>query len=219
MSAIVRETADPVAALRSRGRLPLVLGGDCTITLGVLAGLARSSNIGVIYFDGDADLNTPDHTDSGVLDGMGMTHLLGGGHAELARIGPRYPLIGDQQVELFGFYPAELDTGQWGQVAARRLSATPATAVRADPGGSADAAIARLGQHTDALLVHLDVDVLDTGAFPLANFPHFHGLTLDQAATALQRFCAAPTPAGIVITEVTPTTTPTVTSCRPWSKP
>ena len=172
VTAIARRTAERVAAIDAEGRVPIVLGGDCTITLGVVAGLAARQDVGLVYLDGDADLNTPASSDSGVLDTMGMTHLLGDGLAPLAGLGPRRPLLGPEQVVLFGFDPGELDAGQWQRLAGRRLHALPAPAVRIDPSGTADAALALLEENAEAVLVHFDVDVLDTGAFPLANFPH-----------------------------------------------
>jgi arginase len=48
------------------------------------------------------------------------------------------------------------------------------------------------------------VDVLDTGRFPLANFPHFAGLTLDQVSVCLKEFASSPKLGGLVITEVNP---------------
>jgi arginase len=76
--------------------------------------------------------------------------------------------------------------------------------VRADPAGQARAALAYLERRTGSYLVHLDVDVLHTGMFPLANFPHFAGLTLDQVAAALDEFAAGEKFGGLVITEVNP---------------
>src|ERR1039458_3571688 len=77
--------AAEVAAIRAGRRLPLVLGGDCTITLGVLAGFGE---VGLVYFDGDADLATPERSESAVADTMGMTHMLGGGsRSEERRVG------------------------------------------------------------------------------------------------------------------------------------
>lgn len=201
---VARQTADRVEQVHDAGLLPLVLGGDCTVTLGVVAGLARRVDVGLLYLDGDADLNTPASSGSGVLDTMGITHLLGGGAPALAQLGPRHPLLGSEQLELFGFDPAELDTGQWTVLADRALRATPAPAVREDPTGRAAAALRRLQAGVAAVLVHVDVDVLDTGAFPLANFPHFAGLTLDELATCLACFCASPDLAGLVLTEVNP---------------
>ena len=199
--AVAQGAAAGVAAIRAGGRLPLVLGGDCTITLGVLAGFGEA---GLVYFDGDADLATPDRSVSAVADTMGMTHLLGGGSPRLAGLGSRSPLLRPDQVVLFGFDPAELDTSQWTELVSRHLYAAPAPAVRADPAGQARAARAYLERRTDTYLVHLDVDVLHTGLFPLANFPHFAGLTLEEVSAGLGEFAGSEKFGGLVITEVNP---------------
>ena len=88
---VAREIADAVAATVAEGRLPVVLGGDCTITLGVVAGVQRrypdaAWDAALIYVDGDADLATPQTTSSGVLDAMGIAHLLGLADTPLARL-------------------------------------------------------------------------------------------------------------------------------------
>ena len=199
--AVAHGVAGEVAAIRADERLPLVLGGDCTITLGVLAG---SADTGLVYFDGDADLNTPQQSDSAVADTMGMTHMLGGGSPRLARLGSRFPLLRPDGVVLFGFDPAELDTGQWTELVSRRLYAVPAPAVRTDPAGQARDARDYLESRADSYLVHLDVDVLHTGLFPVGNFPHFAGLTLDQVGVCLNEFTSSPWFGGLVITEVNP---------------
>lgn len=202
---VAQGVAREVAAIRADARLPLVLGGDCTITLGALAGFGGG---GLVYFDGDADLSTPEQTDSAVADTMGMTHMLGDGSPRLAKFGSRYPLLRPGQVVLFGFDPAELDTMQWTELVSRHLYAAPAPAVRADPVGQARQARAYLERRTVTYLVHLDVDVLHTGLFPLANFPHFAGLTLDQVGTCLNEFTWGDKFGGLVITEVNPDNDP-----------
>jgi arginase len=204
VSTIVGQTAERVSEIREAGLVPLVIGGDCTITLGVVGGVARREDAGLIYFDGDADLSLPATSGSGVLDTMGMAHLLGDGVPALSRSGPRFPLLRPGQVELFGFDPGELDTGEWSRLTGRGLHATPAPAVQEDPAGRAAAALSRLEQEAGAVVVHFDVDVLDTGAFPLANFPHFAGLTLEEAAACLGIFCRSGKLAGLVVTEVNP---------------
>ncbi len=76
--------------------------------------------------------------------------------------------------------------------------------MRADPAGQARRARAYLDRRAGAYLVHLDVDVLHTGLFPLANFPHFAGLTLEEAGTCLNEFTSGEKFGGLVITEVNP---------------
>jgi len=198
---VIRRVAAEVAAIRAAGRLPLVLGGDCTITLGALDGFGGG---GLVYFDGDADLTTPERSASAVADTMGMTHMLGGGSPRLARLGSRYPLLRPGQVVLFGFDPAELDTGEWTELVSRHLYAAPAPAVRADPAGEAQRARGYLDRRSVSYLVHFDVDVLHTGLFPLANYPHFAGLTLDEVSACLNEFARGDRFGGLVITEVNP---------------
>jgi len=53
----------------------------------------RISNLGLIYFDGDIDMNTPEDTTSGILDGMGMAHITGHVTNELSRISSSKPLV------------------------------------------------------------------------------------------------------------------------------
>jgi arginase len=198
---LAQKVAAEVAAIRQAGRLPLVLGGDCTITLGALDG---SGPGGLVYFDGDADLAIPERSTSAVADTMGMTHMLGGGSPRLARLGSRFPLLRPGQVTLFGFDPAELDTFEWTELASRHLYAAPAPAVRADPAGAARRALGYLNRRCDSYLLHFDVDVLHTGLFPLANYPHFAGLTLDEAGACLDVFAGGERFGGLVITEVNP---------------
>src|ERR1039458_6035669 len=69
---VARQVADAVASVVADGRLPLVVGGDCTITLGVIAGFRRSHpEVGLLYVDGDGDVTTPDSAGSGILGGRG----------------------------------------------------------------------------------------------------------------------------------------------------
>ena len=201
---VVGEVEAAVGEIAGGGRLPVVLGGDCTVTLGVVAGLARHTDVGLVYVDGDADLDVPAASASGVLDTMGVTHLLGDGAPALAGVGPRHPLLPPDHLELFGFDPGELDTGQWTRLVEHRLSATPAAVVRQDPVARAEAARRRLEASAAAVLVHLDVDVLDTGAFPLADYPHSAGLALTEVAAALAVLCGGDRFAGLVLTEVNP---------------
>jgi arginase len=201
---VARQTANRVDEIARAGRAALVLGGDCTITLGVLAGLSPHSDVGLVYFDGDVDLNLPESSGSGVLDTMGMSHLLGRGTPELSGLGPRRPMLADDHVVLFGFDPGELDTDQWATLTSHHLYAVPAPSVRQAPARRAADALSHLETRVESILVHLDVDVLDTGAFPLANYPHFAGLTLAEVATCLDVFCASQKFAGLVVTEVNP---------------
>ena len=64
-----------------RGNFPLVLGGDHSIAIGTLAGLAKKyKNLGVIWYDAHADMNTAETSPSGNIHGMPLAVSMGLGH-------------------------------------------------------------------------------------------------------------------------------------------
>src|SRR4030095_2924530 len=132
---VARQTADRVDQVIAGGRVPLVLGGDCSISLGVIAGLIRHhSRLGLLYFDGDVDLNTPETTASGIFDGMVIAHVLGRGARELAGIGPRRPLLSEEDVVLFGYDEDSgfVDPPELEALACSRMTTFPLACVRPD---------------------------------------------------------------------------------------
>jgi arginase len=209
---VARSVADAVDEVLAQGSVPVVVGGDCTITLGVVAGAQRRRpDVGLFYFDGDADLASPDRTSSGVLDAMGVAHLLGIADSELARLSPAVPMLTDQRLVLFGYDGSDPETFQEGVLRQRpRLRRFADREVRADPVGCAAAGLASLQRASDGIVVHFDVDAVDSGDLPLANFPHYGtGVALEQAAQALTTAAATPDLTALVLTEVNPTHDPT----------
>ena len=208
---VARTAADAVAGTLAGGALPLVLGGDCTITLRVVAGVQRfDPAAGLLYFDGDADLSTPDTTSSGVLDAMGIAHLLGLADTELARLGPR-PALDDDRVALIGYDGSDAESFSGTTLAAHPdLVAFADHEVRADPERCARDAVASVGRRATSVIAHFDVDAVDSRDLPLANYPHYGtGVALADAARVLTVLCAAPGLAAIVLTEVNPSHDPT----------
>jgi arginase len=209
---VARTVADLVADIDARGSIPLVIGGDCTITIGVVAGMQRRQPaIGLFYFDGDADLATPETTTSGVLDAMGIAHLIGLADTELAGLAGERPMVADQRLVLFGCDESDPETFHQAVLDARPgLARFPDHRVRADPAGCAAAALRALRPASDGFILHVDVDAVDSGDLPLANFPHYGtGVTLEQASRALNVVTAAPELAAMVLTEVNPSHDPT----------
>jgi arginase len=208
---VARAVAQAVADAVEQGSVPVVVGGDCTITLGVVAGVQRTRpRAGLFYFDGDADVSTPDTTTSGVLDAMGVAHLLGAADTDLARLGGARPALSERRLVLFGYDAGDPESApeamlrQWPGLL--RFSDRQ---VRADPVGCAAAALRALDETSEAVIVHFDVDAVDSGDLPLANFPHYGtGVALEQAVQALTAAAAAPNLAAIVLTEVNPTHDP-----------
>lgn len=199
-----RQVAERVAAAAERGDVVLVLGGDCTIELGTTAALCdRAERLGLVYFDLHPDLNVPASVVDGALDWMGVAHLLDldGAEAELAGIGPRRPMIGDDQIVFLGVKPGT----EWEQAAIRRrrLAVVDVEAVARDPERAADEALARL-HGCATIAAHFDVDVVHFLDAPLAENTDRDGITLDVAAAALRRLASDPRFRALTVTEFNP---------------
>ncbi|WP_224391610.1 arginase family protein [Pseudonocardia sp. ICBG1293] len=211
---VARRVADAVERESRAGRVPLVVGGDCTITPGVVAGLQRvNDDVRLAYVDGDADLSSPERTRSGVLDATGVAHLLGIADTELARIGARHPLLAAHQLTLLGYDATDRDSYDAAALAARpELVHADDRRLREDPDGCTARALAALrdrGGRDAAVVVHFDIDAVDSRDLPLANFPHYGtGVPAETARRVLRGLLAAPGVAAVVLTEVNPTHDP-----------
>jgi arginase len=163
LAAKVRETVN-------EGRFPLVLGGNCSSALGAITGLER--DVGVVWFDAHGDFHTPDSTPTGFLEGMILALLTGEGWNELRRDLRTVP---PERVVLVGardFEPTEEE----------RLTRSSIT--RADT-GSLGAALDALGEHTEAVYVHIDLDVLDPSEGRANGWSVGGGLSADELDAAL----------------------------------
>lgn len=183
---------------------PLVIGGDCTITIGVLAALSKHyPSLGMIYLDGDVDLNTPETTFSGAFDGMVLAHILGKGVRELSHFGPRYPILDGTNITLFG-YSAEaggIDPIEKEQLKVATMDMYPLEKVQNAAKNTAIKALQALESKVDHILIHFDVDVIDHDDFPAVDVPHQPGLKLEQVQQALKVFLQSNKTIGLVVTE------------------
>jgi arginase len=202
---IARRTARRVErALPGDGPL-LVLGGDCTIELGTLAG--HGDRVGLVYFDSHPDLNTPQSVHEGALDWMGMAHALGvdGAESELAGIGPRVPLLEPEQVLFFAYGPEQARPFERELMARLGLRGVPVDEVAADPEAAAERALSQLGAGFDRLLIHFDVDTIDFNDAPLSeNTGRGEGLPLETAMRALDVLVRDPRLSALTVTELNP---------------
>lgn len=170
------------------GALVLTLGGDCAQSMAVVAGARRYyKHVNLLWFDRDADLNTPASTPSGRLDGMIVAHFTGRGAAELVRFWGEPPLVREPDVTLFGVErldPPEQDF----------LNRSPMRCVLAVDaqrmGAGAAAEYALREMHADAreFVLHLDLDVIAQEDFPAVPVPGSGGFRANEVREALRVF-------------------------------
>ncbi|MHB8540513.1 MAG: arginase family protein [Candidatus Acidiferrales bacterium] len=177
-----------VEAAVKTGGLPLILSGDCSSALAVIAGVRRYyRGASMVYMDSDADLNIPATSHSGCVDGMVVSHLTGRGAAEMVRFWGEPPLVRDPDVALFGVN--RLDPPE-----EEMLSRFPIRIFRASdiqrmgPVAAAETAIERIHGGRNELVVHLDVDVIASEDFDATDLPGAGGLRLEEVRQALEVF-------------------------------
>lgn len=205
---VARRTAELVRKALAAGALPLVLGGDCSIGIGVMSAVvAHRADASLLYFDGHADLNTPLDSTSGILDSMGLAHMLGeeGCLRDLLDVSARRPLLTPDRVALFGYNPREMNHAELSLVEELPLARYPLDVVRANPTRAAAEAVQRLESTTSFFAVHFDIDVVEFSDLPLADYPQLsEALPFDAASVALQIFASSPAFGALTITELNP---------------
>jgi len=179
--ACVQETEAHLWEPIRQGHIPVVIGGNCTIELGVVAAnLRKCESLGLIYLDLHADMNTPESTAEGALDWMGMAHMLGlsGAIPQLAGCGPRYPLISPAQVHLVGFDAESATEGERSAIRDRAVATSNLADVVKSPIRCAEKILSQWATNFERYLVHFDVDVVDFNDLPLAeNYSKNKGLS------------------------------------------
>jgi arginase len=190
------------AAVKSAS-LPLILSGDGSVALGVIAGIRRYfRHVSMIYVDRDAGLNTPASTPSGCVDGMVVSHLTGRGAAELIRFWGEPPLVRDPDLALFGV--ARLDPAEEDFLKSAPLRRYLAADVqRMGAVTAAETAIERIHGNGNEFVLHFDVDVI--AEFQATNYPGTGGLRLAEVREALEVFARQKHLAAIEVAGYNPT--------------
>jgi arginase len=192
----VQAVAERVTEAITAGERPLVLGGDCTVGVGTVAGaVAAGAEPRLVYFDMHPDLNTPSSVPDGAFDWTGVAHMLDieGADDRLAGAGPRRPLLTDDDVVFLGADPEQCTPHERAVIEARGLQLVDVAAVQEAIAGDRP------------FLVHFDVDVIDFSDVPLSeNTGRGIGIAFDAAFEALDVLLAHEALLGLTVTELNP---------------
>jgi arginase len=172
LGTLYSNVAAQVAATARTGGRPVVISGDCTTSLGTMAGLQRAGvDAGIVWFDAHGDVQTLETTSSGYLGGIPL-RVLAGYRPELiaGRLGLR--AVPESQIALVG--ARDLDPPEVAYLAGAQIRQLPTAGLDAAqlPGGP--------------LYLHVDLDVIDCAALPGLLFPAPGGPGPAQLTTALQ---------------------------------
>jgi arginase len=190
------------------GFLPLVLGGDHSVAVGSVAGVAkafreRGENIGLIWLDAHADMNTPESSPSGNIHGMPLACLTGAGPRELTellgpspKVQPRNAVIVGlrdvDQTEKAHVHQSGVRAFTMRDIDERGMRAVMEDAIRIATNGTA-------GFH-----LSLDMDFVDPADAPGVGTPVRGGATYREAHLAMEMICDSGKMIAMEVVEVNP---------------
>jgi arginase len=200
--------ARKVERIMSVGHFPLILGGDHSIAVGTVSGIAsfarsRGMRPGLLWIDAHGDINTPETSPTGNIHGMPLAALLGFGPAELIGVGGPPPKLDPANVVLVGI--RSLDAGE-----KKRLKETGVqvhTMSDVDRHGVhrvMEKALARVTAGTDYVHVSFDLDAVDPTVAPGVGTPVKGGLDYREAHLIMEVIADAGVMTSLEMVEVNP---------------
>ena len=195
--------ANEVGVALQDGRVPIVLGGDHSIALGTLGGLAARYGPGaVLWLDAHGDLNTPETTPSGNVHGMPLAAALGRGGAGFESPSWTLPAVQHERVAIIG--ARALDPGERALIAELGVPVHSMSAIdRRGIEAVVDEALARAAG-APFLHISLDMDGLDPEVAPGVGTAVRGGLTYREAHLAMELVAESGLLCSLEIVEVNP---------------
>lgn len=208
IAAACEELAVKVETSLDEEALPVVLGGDHSIAIGSVAGVAsfyrkRQKRVGIIWMDAHADSNTPDTSPSGNIHGMPLAALLGYGVRELTHVAGFAPKVLPENAVIIG--ARSVDPGE--RKFLRSIGIRVFTMSELDERGIADVvleAIEIASLNTAGIHVTVDMDFIDPFYAPGVGTPERGGGTYREGHLAMEKIAESGRVLSVELTEVNP---------------
>jgi arginase len=198
--------ADVVASAVQAGEFPIVVGGDCSILLGALAGVRQLTPTSLVHIDGHSDFRHPGNYDSaarlGAVAGMDLALATGRGE-KLLTDWPEVlsPLVPDEHVIQIGEREGRDPDFAWPDINNTAITRIDVFTAR-EIGG--EAVLARVKETLDRIdlphWIHFDVDVLDQTVVPAVDTPGSPGIDPDDLSILLRGLLSGPRCLGVDMT-------------------
>ncbi len=192
MIASSRNSARTVKAVLDNGEIPVILGGDHSIAIGTFTGISshfkeRGEEIGLVWFDAHADINTPETSPSGNIHGMPLATLLGYGNADLVGLGGFSPKLNPKYLAHVG--ARDVDSGERREIKRLGLRENFFSMSDIDRRGMVacvEEAIVIASRAPGGYAVTFDVDIIDPRFAPGSGTLVRGGITYREAHLALE---------------------------------
>jgi arginase len=200
---VCSRVAERAEAMVAEGFFPIFLGGDHSISIGTVSGVASSfERTGVIWLDAHADFNTPETSPSGNIHGMPLSVLTGSGHPDLVGIGGAGASVRTEDLVIVGLRSVDVEERRMLREAGVRVY----TMKEIDAYGVASIvrrAIRDLS-HLDRIHLSFDLDVVDPDVAPGVGTPVRGGLTYREAHLVMELVNEAEVVTSLDVVEINP---------------
>jgi arginase len=187
---------------------PLCLGGDHSMAIGTVSGISsyckkNRKDLGLIWIDAHADLNTEETTPSGNIHGMSVAVLLGFGNKKLAELHGFFPKIKPENIVLIGL--RSVDPGERDLIKKMDLKAYTMTEIdRKGIGFIIDKILKDLKPRVQHIHVSFDVDSIDPITAPGVGTPVSGGLSYREAHLLMETIAECGCMSSLEVAEVNP---------------
>ncbi|ARU60407.1 arginase [Tumebacillus avium] len=183
---VSEDLASKVSDTMGQGHFPIILGGDHSISIGSIAGVAQHvKKLGVIWFDAHGDMNTEDTTPSGNIHGMPLATCIGLGNEKLVNIAGFAPKLRPENVVIVGARSIDPEERQL----IKQHGITCFTMHEIDKIGIAkvmEEAIRIASEGTEGIHLSLDLDSIDPDMCPGVGTPVLGGVTYREGHLAME---------------------------------
>ncbi|MTV21976.1 arginase [Staphylococcus delphini] len=195
---------DKVSESIRQDHFPVILGGDHSLAIGSISGVAEHyDDLGIIWYDAHGDLNVPEESPSGNMHGMPLRILAGEGDEKLVQLGGFAPKVKPENIVLIGM--RDLDFGEREYIKKHQIRTyTMADIDERDIRSVIEESIAYLKDKTDGVHLSLDVDALDPNETPGTGTKVLGGLTYRESHYALELLNQSDMITSMDIVEVNP---------------
>jgi arginase len=202
---------DSVLETLDENKFPLVLGGDCSLLIGIMAALKSRGKYGLIFQDAHADYYLPDESTTGEAADMDLALVTGRGPDSLTNIHNLKPYIALDHVFHIGQRDAE-EVGRFKSLPIQKTAMHCFDAEQIHASGVkaiADKVIAEASPlQLDGFWIHFDTDVLSDDLNPAVDYRLPGGLSFEQVEFLMQQFLASLPIVGITVTIFNPSLDP-----------
>jgi arginase len=208
IAAACERLGETVSRVADNDQTPLVLGGDHSVAVGTVSGLARHLNkrgqkMGLIWIDAHADMNTPETSPTGNVHGMPLAAIVGLGPCELVNMFGFHPKVDPANVVLVGIRDVDRTEGP----NVRQSGIKYFTMRDLDERGMRsvmESALSIATAGTNGFHLSLDLDCVDPEVAPGVGTPVPGGMTYREAHLAMEMVADSGQMLGMEVVEVNP---------------